>query len=216
MQSLDNDTRYDKYILGEKPIEAMRSAKWANYDLSNINGRTIQDISQEVEKMLKVERSKWKPYLIKGAFYNTTAVTCALALIIIVEIGLTWAGIHSIKITIDLGFLAISAAAQSLFSMLHEQQQIDTRTKVHLEWRKNNREIKQNLDNWYCRRETAWQALYDMCKRSDTLLQSAQEEEKLNKIRFFQQQVRGIVEAMKRKVDIISKLPATSRYIIFS
>lgn len=75
------------------PLEKQPAMIWASQDIKTINGHSLKDISDEIEKMANAERLDWKPLLDKAALYITTAAIAALAVVVIAQTSLILAGV---------------------------------------------------------------------------------------------------------------------------
>lgn len=127
-------TNYDPYILGIQSLDNLPCVKWMNFDPLNINGHSIKDISDDIQRMVNTERNKWGFYLNKAALYLTTAIAVGLLIGVIVELGLAWAAVVSINYIIDHAALAcIFGALRGIFYIKHRANIIETRTKVKLD-----------------------------------------------------------------------------------
>jgi len=208
---------YDTYIFGKIAIEELPCIVWASYDLSNINGHSIEDISKDIQDMLVVDQNKLRPYLIKKAYYATTAVAVGIAICAIAEFGLTWAGLISIKFATTnnayICFVITNFLALRLFSFIHQIDTIDTRTRVHIESIKKYGEEQIIFQGWYSEKSFRVQQLSTLHKRCQVLLNSSKDEQKIKKIGVSLEKIEKAQIEITTKLETINKLPPISRYI---
>lgn len=169
---------YDQYITGDQSIEDTSFIKWARFDVSNINGRNIKDISEDIQNMLKTERSKWKPYLAKGAFYLVTAVAVVCLLAAALEIGGDWpTALSNVKLNSTFTFFIIFSGLSGLFQMYHNMYSNETRTKVKLDYHNAYFQEKTSLQTWYKERRDNFEVLKAIRNRCNELIKSENDEQ---------------------------------------
>lgn len=211
-------TNLDLYILGEQSIDNLSSMQWANLDLESINGRKVKDISDDIQSLLNKERSKWGPFLDKAIYYATTTVAAGLAVAVIVELGLAWAGLVSITLISNNSVfmcMIISSGLSGLFYLRHQTNIINTRTKVHLETIGKWPSERQVLQNWTAKISNNQKTLKQLYERAKILLNSSGEDQK----NIIETSIRKIELANGKvvaKIELLNRLPALSRYILLN
>lgn len=211
-------TVFDTFILGDQSINKMPLMKWANVDLKNLNGHNIKDISNEIQKMIHTERSKWGHFLRKTAYYATTA----LAVLLLLGEGLaitTGRHIAANYISFDnRGIILIAFSSLSgLFYTLYEINKINTREKVQLEaikkWRGEMSLTKEWVNDFKeCDNLTQ---LSHLSKRAKDLLNSATEGQK-EKITASISKIEAAERIVFNNTYLIKNMSPVSRYIIIT
>lgn len=171
---------YDPYILGEKPLNDMKLMNDLEFDFANINGRSIKNISVDIQNMIDKESNKPSHLFKKCGVYTSAVIIVVTTIIFFAKLAL-----KAVKIDLPfanhpivLGLGELSVLMFMLFTKLVSRDEANMIKKVANEYGLKWKNESSLLLNWISQVRTADESYKEFKKRANELLIQGSEKQK--------------------------------------
>ena len=200
---------FDSHILGAKEMSRLPWMQAASFDLGDIRGRNIRDLSNEITKQFEAERNGGSYFLAKTFCYTMTALTVSLLAIAVFELIFSKSYLPTLLRHMIIPIAGLWGWSVQ-FYCLHMDQIVPNKVYNNLhesEWVNQGKAVHA----WYRNIQENQKALRTMDKRCQTLLTKPHNDNETIQIEASRQVIQQAQRRMEEALTQFRQLPAETQ-----